>query len=736
MHTITRRLGVAFVCLLCLTSTVTGVAVGDTGATHDEEMSDSSIHTTAEDDSHTATVGTRNGSTAGDPTSVSTPGNDTRRTADARPRLTTTLNVRQHPESGVVTIVVRLDIPENIVNTTVTLPPGLNVTAADGLNRTQNRTWTWREGETDRDHTPTLTTTYEVNRTNTHFDGFDSVGTGEWALFAVPDVRLHWRWDSGRGPTYREPVRLGANATGYAGVEWVFVGDATVDRRQIDYQNVTLVVPDSAPDGSLSPVVRQLREAIPLLNVQQPNDRIDVFLAPSPIRRGGLESTEFGGEPDALWVSTRTVDENSLITSHEYVHTRQSFNTSARMDWLDEGHAEYTELLLGLETGRIDYAEFRSKLAGTEESSVNLTDPTHDLSADYEKGARVVAVIDTKIRRATDGERTFEDVWIRLNAHDGTVTYRDFKQILERVAGQSFDDWLDTATSGSGWVDVPSDRSLFGMDARPIDTDGDGLSAREESRFHTDAVDADTDNDSLSDGFEVTVGTDPTLNDTDGDGIDDDVELNRTTNATLADTDGDGLDDGREVELGTNATVTDTDGDGIDDGREVELGTDPTVADTDDDGLDDGREVELGTDPTVADTDDDGLDDGREVELGTDPTVADTDDDGLDDGREVELGTDPTVADTDGDGIDDGDEVAEGTDPTDGDDPPAETATSTDTRTDTATADDDPTGTTATTSETTSATTTGTTSTGTPGFGWTVAVIALLVGLFVGVRRN
>ncbi|MBN1334877.1 MAG: hypothetical protein JXB39_02845 [Deltaproteobacteria bacterium] len=66
--------------------------------------------------------------------------------------------------------------------------------------------------------------------------------------------------------------------------------------------------------------------------------------------------------------------------------------------------------------------------------------------------------------------------------------------------------------------------------------------------------------------------------DTDGDGVSDREEKQNGTDPEEADTDGDGLDDGLELEHGTDGTVADTDGDGYLDGDEVAVGTDPLDA--------------------------------------------------------------------------------------------------------------------------------------------------------------
>ncbi len=195
------------------------------------------------------------------------------------------------------------------------------------------------------------------------------------------------------------------------------------------------------------------------------------------------------------------------------------------------------------------------------------------------------------------------------------------------------------------------------------DTDGDGLTDRQELLIGSDPEVADTDGDGTSDGDEVTAGTDPIVDeslgssDTDGDGLTDDEEVALGTDFRTADTDGDGYNDGDEVNAdrpgdpldstslpGSN---TDTDGDGMFDDEETTNGTDPNDSDTDDDGLTDYDEYVLGTDPKTSDTDSDGLSDYEENDTYTsisNPLDSDSDDDGYEDGTEITAGTDPEDA--------------------------------------------------------------------------------------------
>jgi outer membrane protein OmpA-like peptidoglycan-associated protein len=208
-----------------------------------------------------------------------------------------------------------------------------------------------------------------------------------------------------------------------------------------------------------------------------------------------------------------------------------------------------------------------------------------------------------------------------------------------------------------------------------VDSDGDGLTNREERELGTDKRNPDTDGDGLKDGAEVrTHRTNPLVADTDGDGLGDGSEVNEyRTDPLKVDTDGDTLGDGDEVrQYKTDPLKADTDGDGLADNVELQSAkTNPLVADTDGDGLNDGDELAAyHTNPLKTDTDADGLGDGEEVKkYTTNPQLPDTDGDNLKDGEEVNTyRSDPRKVDTDAGSVADGVEVRRGTNPLNPDD--------------------------------------------------------------------
>jgi hypothetical protein len=581
--------------------------------------------------------------------------------------------VREHPEAGVAPI--RIEVNVSPANYKFRLEPGddIAVESADGFERTDEG-WLWRESTSDS-RTPSLSGTYEVNQTNDVFEGLDYVDTGQWGIVDEPSVGYHHWWDRQR-PAVEYDLTVASDTEGYAGTEMVLLGPHETTNGTAGEQAITVVrptVPTETRNVDAERMIDHLEIASRLLQVGSRDEGINVYVVADPIRRGGWADMSAGPERDDFWVNAQNDDDTTRFS--EYVHTRQEFDLTERMDWLSEAQDGYYSAAIAREIGMYDQGMFRVEVVedAEEHASANLLDPDHPVVADYDKGARVLASLDAKIRGRTSGNRSLETVWRMMNLRGEKVTFDSFTGMVEAVAGRSFDDWLRDALTTETLPSVPRDPSLYELnsDDGPFDTDDDGLSDQREAEIGSDPTLADTDGDGIEDGREVKLGTDPNARDTDGDHLNDSQELTLPTNATDVDTDDDGIIDGDEVNGETDPTESDTDGDGIADGEEIEIGTDPVNPDTDGDGLVDGRESDFGTYPTAKDTDGDGVVDGKEVEIGSDPTTTDTDGDGLADGRELELGTDPTASDTDGDGLTDPREIEIGTDPvnsdTDGD---------------------------------------------------------------------
>jgi hypothetical protein len=519
---------------------------------------------------------------------------------------------------GSVRVDAAVRIPDAFTAFDVGLPAGAELVSTDGFERGGDLDVTW-DGSSG---VATVSYRVPVNRSDASTDGLEFVDVGQWALVNLGPTRLSY---SGRvrGERPTEVTTFAVAGEGYAGQNYAYLGPHEVT---VDESGAFALVTPAAAEMRADPgaVFETLAAADDQLGVGARDDRVNLFVGPSPLRPGGTAANASGPTED-VWVNERSrADGPDSVWIHEYVHTRQDYRTTGRMAWFDEASAEYYAALLALRQGGASWDAFRSHVGESADGVLADEGTWESTQVEYRKGSLVLAALDARVRGASGGDATLMDVFRTLNGLPGPVTYPDFRDAVADAAGTRLDDWLDRYVLGGATPDLPSDPAAFTHLSGDRDPDGDGLTDGRETDIGTNPFAADSDDDGVGDAREVDLGTDP----------------------TEADSDGDGLVDGEELEAhGSDPTDPDTDGDGLADGTEVNgYGSDPTDPDTDGDGLADGAEVdEYGTDPTAVDTDGDGLADGTEVtDHGTDPADADTDGDGYDDGRELDVGTDPT----------------------------------------------------------------------------------------------
>lgn len=149
----------------------------------------------------------------------------------------------------------------------------------------------------------------------------------------------------------------------------------------------------------------------------------------------------FRGVSDALW--------DGLMT-HEYLHTRQEFETSAEMEWFVEASAFYYMALLPYARGSMSRSTANDRLAEPNLTNVSLDNSSLVLlnSQRYVvwggRGPPVLAALDREIRLRTDGNKTLEHVIQEMNNDNREITYSVFQAIVSDVAGERMDAWLDT----------------------------------------------------------------------------------------------------------------------------------------------------------------------------------------------------------------------------------------------------------------------------------------------------
>lgn len=279
------------------------------------------------------------------------------------------------------------------------------------------------------DDAATLTYRLLVNRTTP--DGeYEAVDAGPWALVRTPKPSVH----TGGVAVER---RYSVDGQGVVDDGLAYVGPYSRYDRTVQGQRLSLVVPAAAEMRSEpTAVMDALSTAARNLHVGDREPSALFVAAPTTV--DWAHAAQQVGAGDA-WVT----DDQSLYDPrnawlHEYVHVQQSFRPARETRWLVEGSATYYAALLSLRQGLIDFEEFRRHLlSGTapRNSGAVLAEPAtweHN-RAEYLKGALVVSAFDRRIRRASDGWRSFQWVFGRLNAHEGRVTQATLGSLLGTV---------------------------------------------------------------------------------------------------------------------------------------------------------------------------------------------------------------------------------------------------------------------------------------------------------------
>jgi hypothetical protein len=386
-------------------------------------------------------------------------------------------------EPGQVEVQLTFDIPDSVPELTVTNPPPVAQTASEnGFERVDEKLH-WNEDDQST-RTPSVTFTQSVNETTD--DGrLKFADTGDWALIERPpqaNIEFSYFEDPGQPTVTRTNRTAGEGVSSNA---MVYLGPYEMTNRSAHGQEFRLVVPEAATlTEEPGEIFDSVSAAADALRVGDRDETVTMFAAPTSVSWGvaGLQR----GDNAFYAVANRSVDAPDNTWVHEYIHTRQDFETTSETKWVTEASAEYYGAQLTLQQGRIHFDAFADSIgvgADRRFDDVTLAVPNtwHD-AANYNKGGLVAGDIDRRIRLATDSETSFQRVFQRLNEHESSITQRQFVQAVERAGGAGVADtarqFTETADGPEMWSQRDHDEAFSDLPAQfaatfpPVGSDG------------------------------------------------------------------------------------------------------------------------------------------------------------------------------------------------------------------------------------------------------------------------
>ena len=235
----------------------------------------------------------------------------------------------------------RYRIPTEVTELEVTLPEDATVISRSGFARKGGTTYAW-DGVTSR---PTLTYRLPADET-VEGDGpiagpgeYLFVDRGEWALVTRPRTGHSWRWTGGgKVRLERTTVADGEGATGDA---MAFLGPHEEYRHEAHGQTFRLIVPAAAHlEEDPGEIFASLAHASDAMRVGNRDGEVFVVAAPTGEVQWGVRGLQTGGAD--MWVrDVERLDDVNNVWLHEYVHSRQDYETAAGARWFTEGAAVY-----------------------------------------------------------------------------------------------------------------------------------------------------------------------------------------------------------------------------------------------------------------------------------------------------------------------------------------------------------------------------------------------------------
>lgn len=377
-------------------------------------------------------------------------------------------------QKGVFLASHEYEIPSQATVLEVTLPEQSTVRTQDGFIQEDGRTYRW-DGSTEK---PRIEYELQANRSVDQTGPIAGPGrltfadVGEWGVVLQPATSHRWGW---RGP---ERVGFDRDVTvdgpGAVGDVIAFLGDHDELSQDAHGQQFRLIVPERASLAEATEdIFDSLAVASDTLRVGERDEEVFMIATPSENIDWGVRGLQTG--PADMWVrDVERLNDPDNVWLHEYVHTRQGYTTATDLRWFTEATATYYGALLTLQQERIEFEQFRDRLAvGTDQRRFRgsvMTEPdTWRSNANYHVGALTAGKVDKLIRGADTGQ-SLQEVFRQLNAREDVVTRTTFEDAVEEVGDDSVAEravQLTTTTERATLWEQSRHRELFGPGLDP-----------------------------------------------------------------------------------------------------------------------------------------------------------------------------------------------------------------------------------------------------------------------------
>jgi len=362
----------------------------------------------------------------------------------------------------------RYRLPDHAVKLEVTVPERAIGFRTEGFTDEGDGVYAW-DGETED---PRLRFRMPANRTVDRDDPLSGPGsylfvdTGEWGIVQRPALGHAWGWRGSPSVTFDRSLSA---SPGAAGSDVAYLGEYAEYEHTAHGQRFRLVVPAEADLAeNRSAVFGTLANASDGLRVGDRDDEVFLIAAPTTDVRWGARGVQTG-DADAWVRDVERVDDVENVWVHEYVHTRQAYETTGQVRWFTEAAASYYAALHAFEQERVSFRTFQGRLErGTDarhESAVLADTGTWRYNPDYYVGPLVLGDLDRRTRTASDSERALHTVFARLNDADGTVDAGQFYEYVADTGGTDDADltrrYAETTERPTVW-NVSTHQAVFG----------------------------------------------------------------------------------------------------------------------------------------------------------------------------------------------------------------------------------------------------------------------------------